>query len=50
MEMQKALSLIDDLTPHYRQKMAALPVQQRRVACTLARNGPCPMKSTPHRP
>ena len=46
MEMEKALSLIDDLTPYYRHKITALPVQQRRVACTLARNGPCPMNST----
>ena len=46
MEIEEVLALMDDLTPYYRQKITSLPVQQRRVVCTLARHGEAPMNST----
>ena len=46
MDLAQALSLIGELTPYYRQQMTALPTQQRRVVCALARGGALPMSSS----
>ena len=38
-------TLLDDLTPYYRQMMESLPVQQRKALCALAQTQN-PMRST----